>query len=373
MTRSDMSEDTSEDFLAAALVDGAPVWPPAERWPGLLDAARDHGILPLLSVRAATTRFSNGPVEQLRAIAARDAALALARERELRRVLDGLHAAGVPALILKGAHLAWSVYPSPGLRPRLDTDLLIRESDRTAARACLLALGYAPLAHVTGTVAFGQFHFTRTDSAGVSHALDVHWRVANPRAFEACLTWSDLAAARQPVPTLGPHAFGPSRVHALLIGAIHRAAHHRNSDRLIWLYDVHLLASALTSAEWSSLVHQSVGRGVAPFVAGALTATSRRLRTRLPEDVLDQLVAACWDLDRDVAAFAAGTLSPLGVVRSDFRRVRGWGPRAAFLREHLLPPPSYMARKYGVASRAALPFLYLHRAVSGYSRWVRHK
>lgn len=42
--------------------------------------------------------------------------------------------------------------------------------------------------------------------------------------------------------TARPNAFAPAASDALQIACLHRGAHHRNSDLLIWLYDIHLLA-----------------------------------------------------------------------------------------------------------------------------------
>jgi len=38
------------------------------------------------------------------------------------------------------------------------------------------------------------------------------------------------------------------------------------------------------------------------------------------------------------------------------------------LREHLLPPASYVLQKYETQNRAALPALYLRRAIAGSAR-----
>ena len=56
------------------------------------------------------------------------------------------------------------------------------------------------------------------------------------------------------VPALGPEARGLSAPHAFVLACVHRVAHHDSSERLIWLYDIHLLASAMDAAagkKWS--------------------------------------------------------------------------------------------------------------------------
>ena len=161
-------------------------------------------------------------------------------------MLASLAAAGITPLLLKGAHLAFTLYRSPDRRPRLDTDLLINEKDRDGLKTCLASLGYRPTPHVTGEVAFTQFHYRRIDESGASHALDVHWRIAVPKLFADRLTYDDLSRDAVAVPRLGPHALAPSPPLALLVACLHRTAHHGTTTRLLWLYDIHLLATTLS-------------------------------------------------------------------------------------------------------------------------------
>ena len=82
-----------------------------------------------------------------------------------RSVVDALAAAGVPALITKGTALAYTVYPQPWLRPRTDTDLLVRHEDVPAASLALQACGYTRSdALSTGELVSHQYAFERTDA-----------------------------------------------------------------------------------------------------------------------------------------------------------------------------------------------------------------
>ena len=59
-------------------------------------------------------------------------------------------------------------------------------------------------------------------------------------------------------------------------------------------------------------------------------------------------------------------------LASDFRALPTWANRFALLKEHLLPPPSYMLKKYGIRNRTILPLLYAYRAVKGIWKKLRH-
>ena len=64
----------------------------------------------------------------------------LARVAELKQLLRALARGGVLPLLLKGAHLAYSHYARPYLRPKPDTDLLVPPHARDAVRRIVLDL-----------------------------------------------------------------------------------------------------------------------------------------------------------------------------------------------------------------------------------------
>jgi hypothetical protein len=68
-------------------------------------------------------------------------AAALLRAHVLRAVAKALSAAGLSALLVKGAALALDVYPDPAARPMGDVDLLVRRADRDRVVAALRAAG----------------------------------------------------------------------------------------------------------------------------------------------------------------------------------------------------------------------------------------
>jgi hypothetical protein len=357
-------------LLAAVLRDPSAAMPPHAEWTALLACAEEQGVLPLLARAASAASWDRDIIAAMRPMAAAQTALAIVRERELRHVLGSLAEGGVFPLLLKGSHLAFTLYPSPDRRPHVDTDLLIEEEDRDALRRCLAGIGYSPLPHVTGEIAFTQFQFWRIDASGARHTIDVHWRIANPKAFADRLTYADLRPGAVPVPRLGAHAHAPATKHALLIACLHRTAHHGTSHRLLWLYDIHLMASILGENDWADVCRLAVERGLAPVLAAGLEDAADSLGTSLPEPILIRLRDASRRTDEDVLAFLGGPLSTLQVAISDWRRLAGWRDRTGFLREHLLPPPAYMSARYGTSARAALPFLYAHRIITGAPKWM---
>jgi hypothetical protein len=305
----------------------------------------------------------------MRPALAAHAATSIVREVELRQVIDDLAAHGVRPFVFKGAHLAFTIYPSPDRRPHVDVDMLLKRADRQALDRCLRDRGYELVPQVTGDVAFGQQQYWKVDASGVGHTIDVHWRIANPLAFSDRITYSDLERDAMPVSRLGDHARAPSLPLALVIACLHRTAHHGNSERMIWLYDIHLLASALDDDGWQLVVDLSSRRGLSAVVMAGLERATEYFETEVPAEVTRRL-GIDRTVEKDLLDFLEGPRPRLDVARSDWRRIHRWRDRSRFLREHLFPPASYIAHRYGTASHVALPFLYVRRIVTGAGKWA---
>ena len=62
----------------------------------------------------------------------------------------------------------------------------------------------------------------------------------------------------------------PRAVDALLLACVHPVMHHRNVERVLWIYDVHLLASMLSAEELDELVWLARTKKVAGVCAHQL-------------------------------------------------------------------------------------------------------
>lgn len=309
------------------------------------------------SVREALTEAS-------RAAVARD----LLVQRELTRVLDTLGARGVHPVLFKGSALAYTLYPHPSLRPRSDTDLLIREFDAGTVKVTMTAIGYAPSLLCDGELLFRQFEFAREDDFGVTHACDFHQAISTQAAFAGVLTYDELARRAQPAPALGGHARVPAILDALLLALIHPVMHHKNEQRLLWAYDVHLLAQALDPRGFRELVSQATHKGIAAVCAHGLQVAQDWFGTAVPRAVLDRLAAAPAG-EQPTAAYLAPARSWANETAANLRGLPRWSDRLRLLREIALPSPAYMLQAYDVGGsgmgKALLPALYLHRGVRG--------
>lgn len=326
----------------------------------VLAAAREEGVFLLLADRLWREVFA----DELRDAAAIDAL----RTRELRVVLAALADARVDAVVLKGAALAHTHYPRPELRPRADTDLLIPENARDPVASALSRLGYRRPPEIDGDVAVGQFHFVKTDGYGLEHALDVHWRLSNVRAFAEMLTYDELARAAIVIPALSAHARVPTPVHALLVACIHRVAHHADTTHLLWLFDVHLLARSLTEGDRQVFVALASEKKVRAVCARTLTLAQEAFGGL--DDTWLELLKPPRTSEEPTATFVGGGLRPVDILKSDLGATAR-GSRLRLLREHLFPPTSYMRERFPGWPTLLLPLAYARRIVVGAPRWVR--
>lgn len=342
----------------AAMVRGESADWPDDITPDEAAALDEHGVLPL------AYRASGASV--LRDDAIRAAAIEPLLQDDIASVLDALGKRSIDVLVIKGSALAYQIYASPELRPRSDTDLLIAPADVERVRAAMGELGFAePLTSGDEHVVH-QSTFLRTDAFEVEHAYDVHWDVTNKPAFAAALRFEDLLARSIPVPALGAYARALDRVDALLLACVHRVAHHHDTDRLIWLIDIALLAWALSEDEEQRFWRQAeegrvIGvceRSIALAAEwSGLTLTDPR--PWLSEEELQRSEPSRVFLDRELT-YGSVMLSDFGALSWRARVERAW--QLAF------PPPSFMRQEFGARSAIALPFLYVYRGVRGVRR-----
>jgi hypothetical protein len=163
---------------------------------------------------------------------------ALLRAHVLAQVAAALHAASLVALLVKGAALAITVYPSPASRPMQDLDLLVRRASRDRVLAALAAAG--GVVHADPERPLSRDFLGET--AVILHAgatpflVEIHTSLDNvvPRPIDD----AGLFARAQPAPGLPGLLVPDAEDHALLI-ALHAAGHELHHP--IALLDLELL------------------------------------------------------------------------------------------------------------------------------------
>ncbi|WP_339138129.1 MAG: nucleotidyltransferase family protein [Candidatus Electrothrix sp. GW3-4] len=328
-----------------------------------------QGMAPLLFRRLAGRAGSAWPqslVQRLRESALHQSAFDLVAEMDLCHLLDALAEIDVKPLLLKGTPLSYTLYPEPGLRPRCDTDLLIRESDRDKTAALMKKMGYAPLHEAQVDSINTQMSYAGKTAQGITCRYDIHWQVSNcNRQFSRDFTSGKLFAQAEAIPALGEHACTLSKVDALIFACFHRAGHFSHSgDRLIWLYDIHLLCQALTAHEVARFYQLAKELQMISLCVNAMltaqswfgTVCSEELQTFLQETGENEASSLLLGKDRND-----------GIRRMTLLELQGmatWQERFSYIVQNLFPPPEFMLWRYQ-KKKIFLPWLYARRLVEG--------
>jgi len=331
----------------------------------------EHGLLPLIFDRQqATGNLKSWPLSirtSLEHEAIRQKVITVLTQREIGRVLAALAAAGVGVLLMKGASLSHSHYPLPHLRPHDDVDLLVERRDLERIDGVMQKLGYKRPNTVTGEIVMHQLAYIRTDAQGVEHTFDLHWKISNRPVFAGCFSHAELSNRSIALPALGDAARGLAPVDALLLVCIHRVGHHRHNERLIWLYDIHLLATGFSFAEEEQFLERAKTKQIRAICLDGLIQAKSWYGTdsRLIECLADH--ESAW-AEPSHSYLTRGSNS-LRDMLLDFRELSFSG-KCRLVREHVFPPASYIRQKYKTSSRLLLPGQYLARAIRGLFRQV---
>ena len=335
-------------------------------------SAERHGITALLAARLADAPVSPF-LERLNAATRAYAAWEMGHRRALADALASLAAAGIEPVLFKGTALAYSVYPNPVLRTRADTDLIVPPDERERVTSALLRCGFVPEVSVES----GQTSLVRAGPGGL-HGLDVHWQVNNSAVLSRLFTYQELRADAVPLTALAPEALAASPVHALLLACMHRGTHRHNpyyvsgephfgGDRLIWLYDLHLLAQSFRERDWHSFISRAETKGLLGVCADGLDLARECFSTNVPEHVRD---AMSRPRSRE-AASAYLSAGPWTQHWLDFQAQHGARRKARHLRELLFPPAEYMRARFAGERAHWLPWLYARRVFAGAWRRLR--
>ena len=289
-------------------------------------------------------------------------------------VLAALAEAGVDTLVFKGGALAHTHYESSWQRTRTDIDILVREADTEAAIELLTSLGYNAGDSIPGRVSVAELAFYRTVELGVSHAVDLHWRLNSSWHLARLVGFDDLWSTRQPIPDVG--GFCPEPAWSLIIAALHRLAHEHyvahdltgqmkyEGDLTLWAYDASLIAGSMSATDWQRLQALCLARGFAGPVLSLIERASDLFGVDVPDGVRQSLQSARRQ---------AGNFSTSGFVaklRQSFLAVPGFRLKLAWLQEQLFPPAAYMRDVYGYAGW--LWPGYIKRIVRGLLRSADH-
>ncbi len=330
-----------------------------------IEFTRHHGVTALVAYYLRDVDESSETVQQLKQqlhdTALQEAAFELFRTNQLQLVLAACKEQGVQPLVIKGAALAQTHYPSPELRARCDADIFIDMGDIGRIQVVMKSLGYT----VSGSIYKShQFSCSLQAAKSLSMTFDVHWRVSNSPLFARSLSYQEALDQSIEIDADGIRGLSPD--HALLLACMHRAGSAKHDpDRLIWLYDLHLLVSGMGPGEQSAFARLALDTGVQDVCLEGIARSSKYFNTELSQEAMSLLSENSYS----VAGTASLKNSYPGLVLDDLRYLKSWHDRVGLLRELLLPSSSELLMKYQKKSLVWVPWLYVRYLVGGIFRW----
>lgn|GEM_PF-3180967 len=358
---------TDAQSLLAQLVSGSidPNLIETGQWSGIVSAARQHYLAPILFYKVSSRDGQINVVEQLRQ-SAREAIVSYIAQDEARwQVNDALRAAEIPNVWIKGSVLAHTIYEQPELRPMADLDVLVPPERFEQARGILENMGYQHSTDATITLppefaAKKQRHILLKGGAGNQVSLELHWYLLTPMILSVeQLDWfwgqtHEIEIKGHTITTLKTEA------HLLYLCAHAMLQHGAAHTRLIHYCDLHFLISR-SDVDWSLVVDRSVTLKWSYAVESALKTTMQYFGTSIPSDVLQYLQdrrpaeEKVWQIDQ---------LAKEGHVFNQVMQLWGKEPlpkKIRFMWSILCPPPAYMVERYSIPPHSPLILWYLRR------------
>ena len=314
-------------------------------WEALIRLAERHDVAPLLYHQLLQVGGGWGVTERVRAKLRQAYLVNGARNalhyHELAPVLRALRTAGIPCLVLKGAHLAALVYSQPAQRTMADIDLLVPMDALLPAGAVLRSLGYSAAEDSTvGVVDETVMHLPRMFKPPAL-GIEVHHTISRPQ-LPFCVEVDGLWLRARTAELAGETAQVLSPEDALLYLCLHTASHARESqglDLAPFLLGLKPLCDIAATVrryggelDWTAVRERAVAWRTGRCVFLSLWLAQDLLGLELPASVLESLRPA--DFGNDWGELArkqirlAGTEAPdADVLRSTFAPWMEWDKR----------------------------------------------
>lgn len=268
----------------------------SSEWEKVTSLAIKQGIGPLVytGLKRLDLELGSEAVSSLRATTIRAMmASRTALEKTLGRALTVLHDAGLRPIVLKGAFLAYSVYPEPLLRTLGDVDLLLPQPELHTASDALLAGGFTSVADYAATFPKVEHHLPPYFLPDSSITVELHHELLSPpHPFRI-----DVTAIRDrsvPRMLVGRETRVPAPVDALHHTCFHLAfAHRYEVVPLRGLVDILALSHAhATSLDWDCFLSAVRSSRTAGAVFWPLLMSTTWLGAEVPRQVLSALAPA---------------------------------------------------------------------------------
>ena len=305
----------------------------------------DHHGVTMVALQANVLSPSiNQALQARKALAAASSEL---KTQTLIKVFNRFNKAGLAkCLLFKGTALAHTHYPEPWVRPSSDSDCLISPDDRLKFEKAFQKLKFKKLFAIEGELVSYQSTYSRVLTGEVALNIDLHWRINNRQILAKAYDLIELSERGTSIASLNHCVLLPSAVDSIIISSLHRLGHHANDERLIWLYDIHLLANSLNEDDWEELCLLCEDKKLAAITLDALATCNDLLGTHIPEEsheVLKKLARR----GEPSKVFLQRQLSEWQTFKQDIKALDGITSKAQLIKEHAFPNRDYIEEQMG--------------------------
>ncbi len=165
-------------------------------WERLIHRAEFHGLGPLTytHLKNIAGGMPTGAQQALKALFIRHRRANAVRAQVLSQILSFFTQENLPVILLKGAALAFQIYPQPGLRPMRDIDLLVKPDDAERAQKILLKAGFCALDQQAPRMPAGHQHLPALacEVEGLTICVEIHTDLFPTTRYYRPLQFDDL-------------------------------------------------------------------------------------------------------------------------------------------------------------------------------------
>lgn len=340
-----------------------------EEWAALLALAVKQRMAPLLLQRLTQQQLTELVPEQvlaaLRAAYQQTALHTMLESAAVRGIVHALAQRGVPVLLLKGLHLAHTVYDNLALRPMNDVDIMVRREHLAHAVEVVQALGYKSLQpfhiELDTEVSRHLTRFIREDGS----CIEVHWNITTPHKFYT-IDPEELWARAVPVRVGGAEAWGLSPEDLLLHLCSHTSYQHLFAFGLRPSYDIALTIQHFENElDWETLCQRATRWQWQRGSYLALRLAKELVGARVPDSVLAALHPADFEEMIFQTARSQVLTDPAFAISMSRHVATAWTHhsllyKARTIWQHIFIPRRTIAKRYVLAPTSPLiPLYYL--------------
>lgn len=292
--------------------------------------------------------------------------------KRLSEILQVFQSQEIHVVLLKGADLAQSLYPEPGLRWLTDLDLLVHEASLEKALAIAHDLGYSEYLPEAfpGLDKLLSYHTHMQKDGRVPVLLELHWSLVGSEAFRYAVSmdwfWQNLIPSQAAQGEINletkNYCFSLNPNANLLYLSAHQMLQHGGElTSLYWLLDIHRLITCRDKQiDWQALVEQAGIHAWSGAVQAALEAVKDCFDTNLPDGILSRLQAQTGP--NDVLVEMKSTQASTHIL-GEWKKISSlsWRGRILLVLALTFPAPAYMRWRYDPHPPWIWPIYYVFR------------